>query len=68
MLTSGFIIENSSEFADRIFSMMNMTADATAEEGPAKAEAADKGETPKDEEKGASVTPEILSDDPWKDK
>ena len=46
---------------------MNMTADATAEEAPGKEEGPAE-ETPKDEGKGESVTPEILSDDPWKDK
>jgi len=64
MLTSGFIIENSSEFASRIFSMMNMTAEeasteaadtpvAAAEDKPAAA-------------KSDAIEPEILSDDPWK--
>eukprot|EP00240_Pyramimonas_obovata_P002496 CAMPEP_0118938622 /NCGR_PEP_ID=MMETSP1169-20130426/26548_1 /TAXON_ID=36882 /ORGANISM="Pyramimonas obovata, Strain CCMP722" /LENGTH=779 /DNA_ID=CAMNT_0006882621 /DNA_START=12 /DNA_END=2351 /DNA_ORIENTATION=- len=63
MLTSGFIIENSSEFAERIFSMMNMTADASAE---APKEAPKDEESKGDEGSTESVTPEILSDDPWK--
>jgi len=64
MLTSGFIIENSSEFASRIFSMMNMTAEE------ASTEAADTPVAAAEDKPAAAkpdaIEPEILSDDPWK--
>lgn len=74
LLTSGFVLESPSEYAEKVYQMLSRTVDG-ASNGSAvptsdKSEASNKSEGSKKAEATETITPEVVrdgdGDDPWK--